>query len=275
MQPMSRLLLLLLLTSLWACSDQGAATGGGPTGSGAGGATASVGGGASEGGGGSTSSGGEGGAGGGGSAGAGGGIDVPLDGFGVIAGACGELDPRELVARSPAFELENAIDFGTLTFSRDVLSPGGQTLFDAPNAGGSSKESEIIAFELLHRCELATLLKTETQIVYDTTGALTDMLVEIDGLKVGVSVVRAFKYMAEYTESDALAKMGEKLADIQESSANVSSADAWDKQILAVIAEKPENAAAVQAALPQIDVATRGDTIVIITVTHGDDAFVY
>lgn len=200
---------------------------------------------------------------------------MPLDGFGAIDGQCGELDPSELEAMAPPFELYNAIDFASAVFSRDVLSPGGQILFDDPNAGGSSKESEIIAYEVLYRCELAGLVKTETEIVYDDVGAITDMLVTIDGLRIGVSVVRAYAFMADYTVADALAKMTEKLVDIEESSANVSPADAWSKQILHVVAEKPENADAVQQALPQIDAAIRGDTIIVITVTNGNDAFIY
>lgn len=229
---------------------------------------------ASAGGGGAAASGGMGG-GFGGSGGGGGTMGVPLAGFGSITGECGELDPSELMALDPPFLLTNAIDFGALAYSRDVLSEGGKAMFDDPNAGGSSKESEIIAFEMLYRCELASLLKTETEIVYDVTGALTDVLVSIDGLKVGVSVVRAFKFMAEYTVADALDKMTEKLVDIQESSANVSAEDAWGKQILAVIAEKPENVTAVETALPQIDAGVRGDTIVVITLTNGDDTFIY
>ena len=200
---------------------------------------------------------------------------VPLDGFGTIVGGCDELEPDELMTGAAAFTIANEIDFGMRPFSRDVLSPGGQTIFDDPNAGGSSKESEIIAYEVLYRCELAELLKTETEIVYDTNGTITDMLVDIDDLKIGVSVVRAFKFMAPYTVQDALTKMEEKLDGIQESNANVSAEDAWTKQILHVIAEKPENVTAVQEALPQIDAASRGDTIVIITLTSGDDAFAY
>ena len=174
-----------------------------------------------------------------------------------------------------SFEIVNTIDFMMRSFDSSLLSVGGQTIFDDPNAGGSSKESEAIAYEVLYRCELASLLKTETQIVYQDPGTITDFLVEVDGLKVGVSVVRAFAFMAEYTVQDAFDKMTEKLLDIQESTANVSPADAWEKQILAVIAEKPENATNVVTALGMIDASTRGDTIVVVTTTNGDDAFIY
>ena len=45
--------------------------------------------------------------------------------------------------------------------------------------------------------------------------------------------------------------------------------------MLAVIAETSENAVAVADVLDRIDRATRGDTIVIVTTTSGDDAFIY
>lgn len=200
---------------------------------------------------------------------------VPLAGFGSLTGDCGELDSGELLRMSPGVVLTNTVDFPATPYMYGDLSMGGQTIFDDPNAGGSSKDSELFAFEVLHRCELATLLKTETEIDYTTTGPITDMLVEIDGLKIGVSVVRAFKFMGGYTLQDALPILTNKLDDIQQSSASVSAADAWEKQILSVVAEKPENATIVGQALDQIDVATRGDTVVVITVTEGDDAFVY
>lgn len=249
----------------------GEGTGAGATG-GAGGSGGSAGGGA----GGDTGSGGEasgGGASGGG--GSGGSAALPLDGFGTLSGDCGEIEPGELMTGSAPFEIVNAIDFMMLSFDSSLLSAGGQTIFDDPNAGGSSKESEAIAYDVLYRCELATLLKTETEIVYDTSGKITDFLVEVDGLKVGVSVVRAFAFMTEYTVQNAFDTMTDKLLDIQESTANVSPGDAWEKQILAVISEKPENTANVVTALGMIDAGTRGDTIVVVTTTNGDDAFIY
>jgi hypothetical protein len=72
---------------------------------------------------------------------------------------------------------------------------GGRTLVETPNAGGSSGYSEVFAFEQLAACEMAGLLKTETQIVYDTAGKITDILVTIDGKKIGVSVVRAVQFV--------------------------------------------------------------------------------
>ncbi len=61
---------------------------------------------------------------------------------------------------------------------------------------------------MLYRCELAVLLKTEAEIVYrDDGGKKTDLLVEMDAAKIGVSVTRAYGWPPEdpYTVEDATA----------------------------------------------------------------------
>ena len=45
---------------------------------------------------------------------------------------------------------------------------------DDGNAGGSSLLSEVFAYEVLHRCEGATLLKTETDAIPRTPSAARD-----------------------------------------------------------------------------------------------------
>ena len=121
-------------------------------------------------------------------------VEVPLPGFGAISGDCGVLDD-ELTSPEP-FYFVNRLDFADDVFDAEdlvLLTEGGQRLMDTENAGGSSTVSEAFAFEVLHRCELATLLATETEVHYTTTGKMTDLLVEIDGLRVGVSVARAYQ----------------------------------------------------------------------------------
>ena len=207
------------------------------------------------------------------------GPEVPIQGFGAISGACGVLD-AELLDGSP-WIFENHLDFGADPYDDADLSwltTGGQKIMTDPNAGGSSKASEAFAFEMLARCELAALLKTEMEIVYtDPSGKLTDELVEIDGLKIGVSVTRAVGYPfdAPYTEEQAKVLLDKKLQGILDSTANVSSGDAWKKQILYILAYGQQHADAIQAAWAKEPAALRADTIVMVTVTDGDDAFVY
>jgi len=199
------------------------------------------------------------------------------DGLGVIEGRCGLIDAMEL--RSPnAFTFEGSIDFRELGFDYDQLTPQGQEVFDAGNLGGNSLHSEVISFEVLARCEGASLLATEGEIVYlDDMGIKTDLLVEIDGLTVGVSVTRAigFPFEDPYTVMQAEALLVDKLGDVLVSTANVAPRDAWVKQILHVIAYADMHAESIFSAYATLPPEITADTLLVVTVTHGDDAFIY
>ena len=204
---------------------------------------------------------------------------VPLMGFGDISGMCGVLNDPELTGATPLF-FRDALTFMRRyndPADRSLLTVGGQKIVATPNAGGSSIYSEVFAFEQLARCELAGLLKTETEIVYDTQGKITDILVEIDGKKIGVSVVRAvqFPFGNPYTVEAATTIIQRKLEDIQMSSMNVSAQDRWVKQILAVLAYDEQHVDTVETAWLGMSSSVRADTVLVVTATHGDDMFVY
>ncbi|MFY0539816.1 hypothetical protein [Nannocystis pusilla] len=111
--------------------------------------------------------------------------------LGVLSGDCGLIDLMELESPEP-FVFTGAIDFGVVGYDYDLLTAGGQQIYDEGNLNPGSLYSEIVAYEVLARCEAAALLKTEATIVYtNPMGKKTDFLAEIDGLKIGVSVVRA------------------------------------------------------------------------------------
>ena len=211
----------------------------------------------------------------GGAGGAGGGL---MDGYGALAGSCGEINLDDIQSPDPAL-IQNGIDFTARpAFDVSFLSPGGKAIYDAGNLGGSSLYSEIFAYEVLYRCDDAVFLKGEGGIVYtDPQGKKTDLLVEIDGAKVGVSVVRAMSFPegSPYPVSQAFSVLDGKLADILVSSANVAPEDAWDKQILSVLAQTPDHAAAIAQAYDMVDPVNKADTIVLVTVTEGEDHFIY
>ncbi len=172
----------------------------------------------------------------------------------------------------------DTIDFALDVYDRSKLSPGGQYMFDQGNLGGSSLESEIMSYEVLYRCELAKLLKTEAEIVYtDPMGKKTDILVDIDMFRIGVSVTRAYVFPpgTPYTQQMAYDLLLKKLSDIQASSANVTPADAWPKQILHVLAYTSTHADAMESAYATLDPTVRADTILWLTVTEGSDEFIY
>jgi hypothetical protein len=199
--------------------------------------------------------------------------------FGELGGMCGVLDVPDLTGSAPRFVR------ASFTFARPfadpadrpLLTPGGRHVIETPNAGGSSIYSEVFAYEQLARCELAPLVKTETEIVYDTPGKITDLSVNIDGIKIGVSVTRAFAFPlgTPYTVAQATPLIKRKLEDILVSTANVSAADRWQKQILAVLAYDDQAADVVLEAWNALDPAVKADSIVLVTVTHGADTFIY
>ena len=200
----------------------------------------------------------------------------PLDGQGVLSGECGELGPEEFDS-SDSFFFRNTLTFEE-PLDEENLSEGGEKVLNDGNLGGSSIWSEVFSFEVLYRCELATLEKTEAEIDYnDPGGKKTDLLVEIDGYAVGVSVTRAYAWPPEepYTLEQATALLEDKLADIPLSTANVSSEDMWTRQILHVLAYTPEHASRIQESYESLSSEIKGDTILFVTETEGDDAFMY
>lgn len=199
--------------------------------------------------------------------------------LGTLAGTCGTL--RGMLHSPMPSYIENTLTFTTSErYARDQLSPGGQRLFDTPNAGGSSAESEVMSLEVLHYCEGAELLRTETEIRYqppDDSGAnsITDILVTVGGERVGVSVTRVYR-PAPMMVTEAIAReiiIG-KLQGINRSSVRVLPKDRWVKQVLHVFVADPAVMPLVRSAWMSIDAATRADTVVVVTLTRGG-GFVY
>lgn len=203
----------------------------------------------------------------------------PLAGFGALTGDCRVLD-SELTSVTPHL-FEGNIDFAMDAYdTADLmkLTPGGQYIAQTPNAGGNSVLSEVFSFEVLARCEDAKLLKTETEITYENPrGKITDILVEIDGLKIGVSVVRAiaFPFNDPYPITEAERILRSKLEGIALSSQNVTPQDRWVKQILSVIAYTPMHAQQIRQAWMALEPELRGDTVLYVTATEGDDRPIY
>lgn len=198
----------------------------------------------------------------------------------LTSGACGTLK-AELLKATPSV-LNNAIAFAAgEAYDKPSLSPGGQRLFDTPNAGGSSTESETMSYEVLRHCEGAVLLKTETEITYEppdpmAANTITDILMEIDGKKIGVSVTRTYKPSSQgpMTDDAVKALLEKKLIGIIRSSERVLPADKWVKQVFHVFSPNKASTDAIARVIPTIDAAVRADTIILVTETKGG-GFVY
>jgi hypothetical protein len=198
------------------------------------------------------------------------------DDFGSISGDVGLIDRDELLSPAPSF-LESIFDVGGAEFDEDRLSPSGQRLYDAAPAGGSSRASEAVAFEVLRQGAGATLLQTEQEVRYDSSGAKVDFVAEIDSERVGVSVVRGLTFPRETTLSTeaAFTLLHEKLRQLQDASLVVASTDAWVATILVVVAYDEQKRDAVRTAYEQLDAITRGNTVVLIVQTDGNDEMIY
>jgi hypothetical protein len=207
--------------------------------------------------------------------------DVPLSGFGSLSGMCGVLGATELTGTAPSLfrgDLDFAADRYDDPADRPQLTSGGQTIAATPNAGGSSLFSEVFAFEILARCELAALVATETQIAYDDPASKrADLLVSIDGTPIGVSVTRAVTYPFgnAYTPGAATTLLTKKLDDIEAARQHAVSDQHWDTSLLAALAYDSQHADVLAAAWAALPDAVRRDTIVLVFVTSGDDLFIY
>lgn len=138
--------------------------------------------------------------------------------------------------------------------------------------------SETFSMQILLQELNASLLKTESEILYtDPNGVKTDFLVNIVDFKVGVTVSRAFMFPFDdpFSFDTAVTLLSDQLENIIESSENVLPEDAWQKQILYIFTSTSDNANTLQAAYESISGLLTTDTILIITVTDGDDEFLY
>jgi hypothetical protein len=118
------------------------------------------------------------------------------------------------------------------------------------------------------------------EIAYlDGAGKKTNYMVIVGEEKLGVYVTRAVSYPlgVPFTLDAASTLLESKLGDILLSTANVSPEDLWTKQVLHVLAYDDQHAQLLRTAYESgfIDESHKANTIVYITSTEGDDAFLY
>lgn len=200
----------------------------------------------------------------------------PLDGHGELSGDCNVLDDGEWDSSAP-FVFRNALDL-LEGFEDEDLLPGSQSILEEGNLNSSSIYSEIFAFEVMARCEGAALLKTEGRVDYaDPDGKKTDLLLDIDGRQVGLSVARGFTYPmgTEMSAESADALLEKKVGDLPLSQANGQGADTWERSVLHIIAVDGQHGDAIEAAWGRLDAGIKQDFGLMITVTDGQDADLY
>ena len=201
--------------------------------------------------------------------------------FGTISGPCGMLS--EVVTDPAPSSFLVLLAFPPGGIDEDLLSPGAQRILMEPNAGGSSRVSEAMAYDVLERCEAATLLATENEVMYMTSmpDARTDLVVDVAATRLGVGVTRAFLFesmcvrSADYPATAARALLEDKLMDVIDSTMDVAESDRWQKQVVVVFAGSTGHAMTLSNTWEIIDPALRGDTLLYIIVTSGADNEIY
>ncbi|XP_071505181.1 AAC-rich mRNA clone AAC4 protein-like [Diadema antillarum] len=144
------------------------------------------------------------------------------------------------------------------------LSDRAREMAECKNAGGSSIQSEVMSFELFHRCFGATLLQTEMEIGYFPRGGpMVDYTCEMFGVRLGVSVTRAMKYKAEFENEDAERLLDKKLTGIIDATTNA--VDKWCK-VLHIWATSAKVADTLAAVYKDLCPEVRQDTVVMVTV---------
>ncbi len=200
----------------------------------------------------------------------------PLDGHGTLSGDCNSLDEGEWDSASP-FIFRNSLDLLEGFEDEDLLEDS-QTILAEGNLNSSSLYSEIFAFEVMARCEAASLLKTEGQVDYaNPDGKKTDLLILVDERQIGLSVARGFTYPMGTAMSPEKADelLEKKVGDLPLSQDNGTGADAWERSILHIIAVDAQHGDEIEAAWGRLEAGTKMDFGLMITVTDGQDADLY
>jgi len=147
-----------------------------------------------------------------------------------------------------------------------MLCESAQRMLHEDNAGGSSRISEAMSFECLHRAFGAKLLKLEMELCYwPANGSITDYSISVDGVLLGVSVTRAMgKPGEELDEERATALLTKKLLGVVRSSETCM--DKLQKQILHIWVRSSKDADTIERAYARLTPSLISSTVVLVTV---------
>ncbi|KAG0241387.1 hypothetical protein BGW41_005958, partial [Actinomortierella wolfii] len=169
-------------------------------------------------------------------------------------------------------------------------SAGALKMLYLPNAGGSSHLSEVLSFEILHRCLGAELAQTEMEIRYffayqpitDYTVTVSSLAGLVNGgrghigaagpVKLGVSVTRAFSFRGPYRRADCRKLLRKKLRGIIASSKNVVGGKLY-KQILHVLVPSGKVARTVHSTWKRMPTELIHNTVVVVSIVNAPWVF--
>ena len=163
-------------------------------------------------------------------------------------------------------------------FENITFCDGAVKIFNLPNAGGNSVNSEALSFEYFNAMYGATLEATEMELKYFPLGSkITDFSVRIRNQTIGVSVTRAMKFgNALFDKEDAMRLLEKKLYGVVASTKAVIRKYRWKKQILHIWAENTQIARILEDVYyNDISDELKSNTIVVITVCENANWIFY
>lgn len=113
-----------------------------------------------------------------------------------------------------------------------VVRQSAKPIYDEPNAGGSSEQSEAVSFAMLRVLFGAQLVATEMQVNYWKPSKIIDYVVSVDNKVLGVSVTRAYRFEGRFERCDASELLTKKLLGLFLARRAVCDAHAWDIGVL-------------------------------------------
>lgn len=202
-------------------------------------------------------------------------LPAKLTPWGSISGSCGSLGA--VMTHSQPGYFENTYTFSNaFNFDPTPLDTHPYKRFTGDNAGGSSICSEVMSMQLLIDCEGASIYKGENEITYIEEGSKADYVAELNSVKVGVSVTRAYlgPGVDDYSVEQARALLEKKLEKMNKSLAIVTLEDRWSKQLIHLWTLNPQWAQWVKQGWEQVDERLKGSAILWVTVEQGSDLIV-
>ena len=205
----------------------------------------------------------------------------------IRTGALGRIDCNAPTTSSRQDAIVRRIGFDTPVSVDDLdrLSTGARTLFSEAQLA-DEVYGHALSFDVLSRCQKASLLKTPSMIRYrDDTDDATDYLARIQGRAAAVKVVRAPRRLSKQdlgalaqrvnldaTAPEALDRM---LGDLQTGRQQAWPIDRWNRQVLFVLTDSNSYATSLTEAWEELPSRARNRTVLWVAVTEGHDDFLY
>lgn len=152
-----------------------------------------------------------------------------------------------------------------------------QKIYQEPNAGGSSYNSEALSADLISELFCASNLVTEMELQYKYETKKCDYLIQMYGQNVGVSVTRGMKYPEPgmYEREDAERLLEKKLSDLIAARSGLRQIHKFNKSILHIWCETNTIADMLTEVYHGLHSYYKNNIVVVLTVTNCSAQYIF